>query len=117
MFNHGIRDVQTLLVANGNSLAVFDVNLITVFLAKVKDAETLEGNSVRQQVFDNLQPNLQPDIEMQVQDIEDKYKRLIISTDVYILSTNELLKRYLTCNQLATNLQPTCNQLATNLQP
>ena len=61
----------------------------------------------------NLQPNLQPDIEMQVQDIEDKYKRLIISTDVYILSTNELLKRYLTCNQLATNLQPTCNQLAT----
>ena len=53
MFNHGIRDVQTLLETNGNSLAEFDVNLITVFLAKVRDAETLEANNIRQQLFDN----------------------------------------------------------------
>lgn len=110
MFNHGIRDVQTLLEANGNSLAEFDVNLLTVFLAKVKDAETLEANSVRQHLFDNLQPilqpNLQPVIEEQVKDMEDKYKRLIISIDVYVLSTNELLQRYLSCNL-------SCNHLAT----
>ena len=106
MFNHGICDVQTLLEANGNGLAEFDVNLMTVFLVKVKNAETLETNSVRQQLFDNLQPNLQPnlqlDTDVKVQDMEDRRKRLIISMDVYVLSTNELLQRYLSCNHLAT---------------
>ena len=110
LFNHGIYDVQTLLEANGNSLAEFDVNLMTVFLVKVKNAETLEANSVRQQIFDNLQPNLQlnlqPGEDVQVQDIEERCKRLIISMDVYVLSTNELLQRYLSCN-------PSCNHLAT----
>ena len=33
---------------------------------KSKEAYTLDANSVRQQVFDNFQPNLQPDMEMQV---------------------------------------------------
>ena len=110
MFNHGICDVQTLLEANGNGLAEFDVNLMTVFLVKVKNAETLETNSVRQQLFDNLQPNLQPnlqlDTDMKVQDMEDRRKRLIVSIDVYVLSTNELLQRYLSCNL-------SCNHLAT----
>ena len=110
MFNHGICDVQTLLEANGNGLAEFDVNLMTVFLVKVKNAETLETNSVRQQLFDNLQPNLQPnlqlDTDVKVQDMEDRCKQLIISIDVYVLSTNELLQRYLSCNL-------SCNHLAT----
>ena len=106
MFNHGIYDVQTLLEANGNGLAEFDVNLMTVFLAKVKNAETIEASCVRQQIFDNLQPNLQPELDVQVQDIEDRCKRLIIGMDIYVLSTNELLHRYLSCNQ-------SCNHLAT----
>ena len=75
---------------------------MTVFLVKVKNAETLETNSVRQQLFDNLQPNLQPnlqlDTDVKVQDMEDRCKQLIISIDVYVLSTNELLQRYLSCN-------------------
>ena len=75
---------------------------MTVFLVKVKNAETLETNSVRQQLFDNLQPNLQLDTDVKVQDMEDRRKRLIISIDVYVLSTNELLQRYLSCNHLAT---------------
>ena len=95
-----------LLEANGNGLAEFDVNLMTVFLVKVKNAETIETNSVRQQLFDNLQPNLQPnlqlDTDVKVQDMEDRRKQLIISIDVYVLSTNELLQRYLSCNHLAT---------------
>ena len=82
------------------------MNLLTVFLVKVKNAETLETNSVRQQLFDNLQPNLQPnlqlDTDVKVQDMGDRRKRLIISIDVYVLSTNELLQRYLSCNHLAT---------------
>ena len=102
MFNHGICDVQTLLEANGNGLAEFDVNLMTVFLVKVKNAETLETNSVRQQLFDNLQPNLQLDTDVKVQDMEDRRKQLIISIDVYVLSSNVLLHRYLSCNHLAT---------------
>ena len=88
----------------------YEVNLLTVFLVKVKNAETLETNSVRQQLFDNLQPNLQPnlqlDTDVKVQDMEDRRKRLIISMDVYVLSTNELLQRYLSCNL-------SCNHLAT----
>ena len=71
---------------------------MTVFLVKVKNAETLETNSVRQQLFDNLQPNLQLDTDVKVQDMEDRRKRLIISIDVCVLSTNELLQRYLSCN-------------------
>lgn len=55
-----IRDVQALLAENGNKLAVFDVNLLTVFMAKVKDAETLEADNVRQLLFDDMQPDLQP---------------------------------------------------------
>ena len=106
MFNHGIRDVQTLLETNGNSLAEFDVNLITVFLAKVRDAETLEANNIRQQLFDNLQPNLQPNLQDELQDIDDRFKTLIISVDVYLLGVKELLLRYLSCNL-------TCNHLAT----
>ena len=39
---------------------------------------------------------------MKVQDMEDRCKQLIISIDVYVLSTNELLQRYLSCNHLAT---------------
>ena len=81
---------------------VCEVNLLTVFLVKVKNAETLETNSVRQQLFDNLQPNLQLDTDVKVQDMGDRRKRLIISIDVYVLSTNELLQRYLSCNHLAT---------------
>lgn len=112
MFNHGIRDVQTLLAENGNQLAEFSVNLITVFLAKVKDAETLEANNVRQQLFDNLQPNLQPNLQSNLQPnlqpdlqhIENRVKRLIYSTDIYLLSAKELLERYLSCNLLATFL-------------
>ena len=80
----------------------YEVNLLTVFLVKVKNAETLETNSVRQQLFDNLQPNLQLDTDVKVQDMGDRRKRLIISMDVYVLSTNELLQRYLSCNHLAT---------------
>ena len=80
----------------------YEVNLLTVFLVKVKNAETLETNSVRQQLFDNLQPNLQLDTDVKVQDMGDRRKRLIISIDVYVLSTNELLQRYLSCNHLAT---------------
>ena len=79
---------------------------MTVFLVKVKNAETLETNSVRQQLFDNLQPNLQLDTDVKVQDMGDRRKRLIISIDVYVLSTNELLQRYLSCNL-------SCNHLAT----
>jgi len=48
------------LAENGNSKAEFNVDYITVFLATVKDAETLEAENIRQQLFDNLQPNLQP---------------------------------------------------------
>ena len=81
---------------------VCEVNLLTVFLVKVKNAETLETNSVRQQLFDNLQPNLQLDTDVKAQDMEDRRKQLIISIDVYVLSTNELLQRYLSCNHLAT---------------
>lgn len=84
----------------------YEVNLLTVFLVKVKNAETLETNSVRQQLFDNLQPNLQLDTDVNVQDMEDRRKRLIVSIDVYVLSTNELLQRYLSCNL-------SCNHLAT----
>lgn len=80
----------------------YEVNLLTVFLVKVKNAETLETNSVRQQLFDNLQPNLQLDTDVKVQDMGDRRKQLIISIDVYVLSTNELLQRYLSCNHLAT---------------
>ena len=65
---------------------------------------------MRQQLFDNLQPNLQPnlqlDTDVKVQDMEDRCKQLIISIDVYVLSTNELLQRYLSCNL-------SCNHLAT----
>ena len=53
-------DVLVVEVTPSFGLAEFDVNLMTVFLVKVKNAETLEANSVRQQIFDNLQPNLQP---------------------------------------------------------
>ena len=84
----------------------YEVNLLTVFLEKVKNAETLETNSVRQQLFDNLQPNLQLDTDVKVQDMVDRRKRPIISIDVYVLSTNELLQRYLSCNL-------SCNHLAT----
>ena len=76
----------------------YEVNLLTVFLEKVKNAETLETNSVRQQLFDNLQPNLKLDTDVKVQDMEDRCKQLIISMDVYVLSTNKLLQRYLSCN-------------------
>lgn len=61
----GIRDVQALLKENGNSQAEFDINLLTVFLAKVKDAETLEAGNVRQQLFDNLQPIMQPSCNLE----------------------------------------------------
>ena len=91
MFNHGIRDVQALLKENRNSQAEFDINLLTVFLAKVKDAETLEAGNVRQQLFDNLRPNLQPNL----QDIDSRIKLLIVSIDIYKLNINELLERYL----------------------
>lgn len=47
-----------------------------------------------------LEPDLQPDL----QHIDNRVKRLIYSTDVYLLSTKELLERYLTCNLLATFL-------------
>ena len=77
-----------------------------ILCVEVPKAETLETNSVRQQLFDNLQPNLQLDTDVKVQDMEDRRKRLIISMDVYVLSTNELLQRYLSCNL-------SCNHLAT----
>lgn len=112
MFNHGIRDVQALLKENGNSQAEFDINLLTVFLAKVKDAETLEAGNVRQQLFDNLRPNLQPNL----QDIDSRIKLLIVSIDIYKLNINELLERYLQ-NYHATIMQPimqpSCNHHAT----
>ena len=112
MFNHGIRDVQALLKENGNAQAEFDSNLLTVFLAKVKDAETLEAGNVRQQLFDNLRPNLQPNL----QDIDSRIKLLIVSIDIYKLNINELLERYLQ-NYHATIMQPimqpSCNHHAT----
>lgn len=77
-----------------------------ILCVEVPKAETLETNSVRQQLFINLQPNLQLDTDVKVQDMEDRRKQLIISIDVYILSTNELLQRYLSCNL-------SCNHLAT----
>ena len=80
--------------------------MITVFLAKVRDAETLEANNIRQQLFDNLQPNLQPNLQDELQDINDRFKTLIISVDVYLLGVKELLLRYLSCNL-------SCNHLAT----
>ena len=80
----------------------YDVNLITVFLAKVKDAETLEANNIRQQLFDNLQPTLQPNSQNELQDIDDRLKALIICADVYFFGVKELILRYLSCNHLAT---------------
>ena len=111
MFNHGIRDVQTLLAENSNLSAEFNVELITVFLAIVRDAEVLEAKEVRQQMFDNLQPNLQPNLQHNLQPIlqpdlqlvGDRTKRLIYSVDIYLLSSRELLERYLSCNLLATH--------------
>lgn len=76
------------------------------YAMEVKNAETLETNSVRQQLFDNLQPNLQLDTDVKVQDMEDRRKRLIVSIDFYVFSTNELLQHYLSCNL-------SCNHLAT----
>ncbi len=76
------------------------------YAMEVKNAETLETNSVRQQLFDNLQPNLQHnlqlDTDVKVQDMEDRRKRLIVSIDFYVFSTNELLQHYISCNHLAT---------------
>ena len=85
MFNHGIRDVQALLAENGNYKAEFNVDYITVFLATVKDAETLEAENIRQQLFDNLQPDLQ--------DVDNKYKSLILSINIYEFNAKELLHR------------------------
>lgn len=103
MFNHGIRDVQALLAENGNLAAEFNVNLITVFLAIIKDAEMLEAEEVRQQLFDNLQPNLQPilqpilqpNLQPETLDISVKIKSLIFSLDIYKMNINDLLERYL----------------------
>ena len=58
----------------------------------------------KQQLFDNLQPDLQPNLQPDLQHIENRVKRLIYSTDIYLLSAKELLERYLSCNLLATFL-------------
>jgi len=54
--------------------------------------------------FDNLQPILQPDLQPQLEDIAERVKRLIFSTDVYMLNGKEMLERYISCNHLATHL-------------
>ena len=73
MFNHGITEVQEQLRQNGNPPAVFDVNLITVFLAKVTDA-----NEEDKRLSKTTQAANQGEVGKEVRQVDGRVKELIM---------------------------------------
>ena len=88
MFNHGVRDVQTLLKENNNPAAEFNVSYVTAFSVIVKDDETPNYSPTVHQLFTNLS----------VQD-----KQLIISLKESQLSASEL-QQFTSCSPQSKQL-------------
>lgn len=52
--NHGIQEVRRLLAENGNKEAEFEINLLTVFLVKIRDANVIVADSIRNELFNKI---------------------------------------------------------------
>ncbi len=105
MFNHGIQEVRRLLAENGNKEAEFEINLLTVFLVKIHDANVVMADSIRNELFNKIdatimQPScnhhatiMQPSANEAAETLSNKIKSLIISIDIFVLSRKELFEK------------------------
>ncbi len=98
MFNHGIQEVENLLKKNDNPPAEFEINLLTVFLVKIRDANVVEAENARKDIFEKLDAanhatNHATIMQLDEDALSDKVKLLVNSIDVHQLSRAELQEK------------------------
>lgn len=92
--NLGIQVVRHLLAENGNKEAEFEINLLTVFLVKIHDANVVMADSIRNELFSKIDATImQPSANEAAETLSNKIKSLIISIDIFILSRKELFEK------------------------